>query len=547
MDERMELLVIDYRAGRYTRRQFVRKALSFGLAATAIPVLLEMGGDQPNVEALPKAEAAGPQKTVVMALAQPTTIADPANAQTYGDIQVINNNIYEPIVRNKTGTVTLEPCLARSWDISDDGLTYTFHLRPAFFHDGTPVTADAVKLNFERQIDSKNPYNLPSFPLAEVLFDSVSKVEAVNPTTLRVTQKRPDASLLANLAAEAAGIASRAVIEKYGKDFGANASAASGSGPFKLEHWDKGVQFVQVANERYWGGRPRLDRVVWKSVEDSTVRLQQLRAGEIDVMTDVAAKDIPALKADKRFKVITGDILNVQFIVLNQTKPPLDKIEVRQAIQFAINKANISKVAFNDNYTVGGGPLMPGILGYDKSLQSVYAYDPKRAKDLLQKTGLGENVELALTHRLHAFWPEVAQLIQADLQAVGIKLTLQPVDDAAFYPRLRTSQHQLALSDWTNDTGDPSEGLAYQFASNATVARMGYKNPDVVKLISDAQLERNPSKRQDMYVRLQRMILADAYYVTLGYRKEAWAARANVQALTTSPLRDVVMRGVSLG
>src|SRR5579864_2857940 len=143
MDERLQLLVTDFKAGRYTRRQFVRKVLGLGMTAAALPAVFEMAGEtfkQPS--ALPAAEAAAGRGTVVVGIPENITNPDPVILASagYGDIKAVNNNINEPIIRFKTGSVDLEPCLASSWDISDDGLVYTFHLRPALFQDGTPVT-----------------------------------------------------------------------------------------------------------------------------------------------------------------------------------------------------------------------------------------------------------------------------------------------------------------------------------------------------------------------------------------------------------------------
>jgi peptide/nickel transport system substrate-binding protein len=208
-------------------------------------------------------------------------------------LKVTSNNINEGIVRFKNGTVNLEPCLAKSWDISTDGLSYTFHLRPAVFHDGTPVTASAVKLNYDRQIDEKNPYHFPGITYTEIVFSDVNTIEAVDASMLRITQKRPTVVLLPNLALFAEGIVSPAALEKYGKDY---ASHPTGSGPFQFDHWTKGVEFAETAFDRCWGGRPWLDRVIWKSVADNTVRLEQLRTGELDVTAQLDFKDIRAVR-----------------------------------------------------------------------------------------------------------------------------------------------------------------------------------------------------------------------------------------------------------
>jgi peptide/nickel transport system substrate-binding protein len=544
MDERLELLVMDYAAGRYTRRQFLAKALGLGAAASALPALLEMAGDRPRPGAVPAAEAATP-RTLVVGIPENITNPDPVTlgAAGYGDIKAVNNNLNEGIVHFKTGTVDLEPCLAKSWDISPDGLTYTFHLRPAVFHDGSPVTAEAIKLNYDRQIDEKSPYHFQGITYTEIVFTTVDKIEAVDAGTLRITQKRPAVNLLPNLALFAEGIVSAEALKKYGQDYSLH---PTGSGPYRFERWTKGVEFVETAFDRYWGGRPWVDTVIWKTVPDNTVRLEQLRTGELDVTSQLDFKDVGQIRNDKRFRVVTGTFLATQYLLLNQRKPPLEKKEVRQAIQFAVNKANIGKVSFYGNYTVGAGPVPPGLMGYDKTLEKVYPHDPARAKALLKKAGLAEGTPIVLTHKTEGFWPEQAQLIQSDLQAVGFKVALEGLEEAAFYSKINASEHQIALNDWVMDTGDPDNIMFSVFSTKRARQRMGYENPAVDKLNGDAQVERNSAKRREMYLKAQRLILEDAPFVTLGYAGRAMGTRASVEGLKIGPLGDLVIRGVTI-
>ena len=545
MDERVRLLVTDFQAGRYSRRQFVRKALGFGIAASALPALFEMAGTAPGPSTPQAAEAASSQRTLVVGIPENITNPDPVilGSAGYGDIKVVNNNINEPILRFKTGTVDLEPCLATTWDISPDGLTYTFHLRSASFHDGTPVNASAIKLNYDRQIDEKHPYHFPGITYTEIVFSNVSKIDAVNDRTLRITQSRPAVTLLSDLALFAEGIVSPAALKKYGKDY---ALHPTGSGPYKFERWTKGVEFVQSAYDQYWGGRPWVDRVIWKTVADNTVRLEQLRTGELDVTTELDFKDVAALRKDSRFKVVAGNFLDTQYLILNEHKPPFDKPEARQAVQFAVNKANIAKVVFYGNYTVGAGPVPPGLLGYDKSLEQIYPHNPAKAKSLLEKAG-ANNMAVTLTHKTEGFWPEMAQLLQADLQAAGLQVSLQGLEEAAFYSKINASEHQMGLNDWVMDTSDPDDIMWSVFSTKRARQRMGYENPQVDKLNKDAQVERDSQKRREMYVKAQQMILADSPFVTLGYAQRAMGAKANVQGLLVGPLGDVVIRGVRIG
>ena len=546
MDERLELLVMDYQAGRYTRRQFLTKALGLGVVAAGVPALLEMAGDRPVAPMAPAAEAGAPPRTVVIGMAEPIVNPDPAieGSVGLGDIRATWDNINEGVVRFKNGTVNLEPCLAKSWDISPDGLTYTFHLRPAVFHDGTAVTASGVKLSYDRQIDQKNFYHFPGITYTEIVFSDVTAIDAVDPMTLRITQKRPTVILLPNLALFVEGIASPAALAKYGMDYGMH---PTGSGPFQFDHWTKGVEFVETAFPQYWGGRPWLDRVIWKVVPDNTVRLEQLRTGELDVDAQLDFKDTPSLANDKRFALVTGTYLDVQYLITNMHKPPFEKQEVRQAFQYAVNKENIRKAVYYGNYTVGAGPVPKGVLGYDQTLEKVYPNDPKKAKDLLSKAGFPDGFAFTIMHRNEGFWPEIAQLVQSDLKDVGLKVSLQGLDQGAFGAKLNAGGHEVALNDWTMDNSDPDNIMFSLFSAPRARVRMGYQNPQVDKLNTDAQVQRDPAKRRQMYVQAQRLILDDAPFLTLGYPNLAMGTRAGISGLHLSPLSQVVMRDVKIG
>jgi len=219
---------------------------------------------------------------------------------------------------------------------------------------------------------------------------------------------------------------------------------------------------------------------------------------------------------------------------------------VRQAVQYAVNKANIAKVVYYGNYTLGAGPIPPGLLGYDAGLASTYQHNTAKAKALLEKAG-ANNMAITLLHKTEGFWPEEAQLIQADLQAAGLNVTLQGVEESTFYSTINASKHQIALNDWVMDTGDPDDIMWSVFSTPRARNRMGYNNPEVDRLNKAAQVERDPQKRRDLYVQAQKLILSDGPFVTLGYPHRAFGAKANIHGLLVGPLGDVVIRGVTVG
>jgi peptide/nickel transport system substrate-binding protein len=543
-DERtLSGLVEDLRGGRLNRRSFVSRAAQLGLAIPVAGALASAATREGA--AAPRIAVQDGGKTLVVAIPQATVQLDPAVAGSngYGDILPLVDNITEGLTRFKPGTVEIEPALAESWEVSEDGLQYVFTIRPdVTFHDGTPLDAAAVETNFLRQFDEDNPLHQDSMVYAGIVFADVESVEATGEMELTVTMSRPSVLLPGNLAIFAAGIVSPTALEAEGADFG---QSPVGTGPFKFDSWTKDVELVLVANDDYWGGRPALDRVVWRTIADDTVRLSELQTGSIDVANQIDFKDAPDIEGDANLQLITGPFLNVQFLAFNQALPPFDNPSLRMAVQHAVNKESIAEVVASGHYTLGAGPIAPTLIGYDPSLAERYPYDPAQAEALVAESGLTD-ITFELLNRANSFWPLLGQLIQADLAAVGITVNLQSLEDAEFFDRVGSGEVQAFINDWTWDNGDPDNVMYSLFTHERAVTRMGYKNETVNELNLEAQVTADPDARAALYAEAQKLILDDAIMVILGYPEKAIGARAAVQNLKVSPVGSVVLREVDL-
>src|SRR5919112_1631853 len=538
-------LVEDLHAARLSRRSFVTRAAQIGLT---IPVASALA------RATTREGLAAPQvavhlqdggKTLVVAIPQSTVQLDPAIAGSngYGDILPLVDNITEGLTRFKPGTVEIEPALAESWEVSEDGLQYVFAIRPGVtFHDGTPLDAAAVETNFLRQFDENNPLHQENMVYAGIVFADVESIKATGDMELTVTMSRPSVLLPGNLAIFAAGIVSPAALEAEGAEFG---QSPVGTGPFTFDSWTKDVELVLVANEDYWGGRPALDRVVWRTIAEDTVRLSELQTAAIDVANQVDFKDAATVENDPNLQLITGPFLNMQFLAFNQALAPFDNLQVRQAVQHAVNKQNVAEVVASGNYTLGAGPIAPTLIGYDESLAEKYPYDPEAAKALIAESGLTD-ISFDLYNRTNSFWPVLGQLIQADLAAVGITANLQSLEDAEFFDLLGAGKAQAFINDWTWDNGDPDNVMYSLFTHERAVTRLGYKNESVNKDNLEAQVTADPDARAALYVEAQKLIMDDAIMVILGYPERAIGAQATVQNLVVSPVGSVVLREVDI-
>lgn len=513
--------------------------------ATALGVSLPLIASGLDARLVRSATAQADTRTLIVAIPQATVQLDPAVAGSngYGDIIPLTDNITEGLTRFRPGSVEVEPALAEAWEVAEDGLSYVFTIRSGVtFHDGTPLDAKAVETNYLRQFDPENPLHTDGMVYAPIVFADVESIEATGDLELTVRLSRPSILVPGNLAIFAAGIVSPTALEAEGADFG---QQPVGTGPFKFESWTKDVELVLTANPDYWGGPPAVDRVVFRTIAEDTVRLSDLRTGGVDIANQIDFKDVDEVEADSSLALVTGDFLNVQYLAFNQAAAPFDNQSVRQAVEYAINKQAIAEVIFYDRYTLGAGPIAPGLLGYDQSLATTYAYDPEKARTLLAEAGVGD-IAFDLLNRPNSFWPLLGQLVQADLQAVGISVTLKTLEDAEFFDVIGRGETQAYVNDWTWDNGDPDNVMFSVFAAPSTKQRIGYENPRVNELVLAAQLEPDPAVRETTYQEAQALILEDAAVVILGYPERAIGTRATIAGLTVSPVGSLPLAGVSV-
>jgi peptide/nickel transport system substrate-binding protein len=377
---------------------------------------------------------------------------DPQNTQSNPGEQV-NRMMHENLVRFST-SMQLEPALAESWSSSKDGLTWTFKLRKGVkFHDGTPFDAKAVKYFFDRVLGDEKPFK------ASLYAPVVQSAEVVDPSTVRVTLKQPFGAFLFIMAHSAGAIVSPAAHQKWGKDL---ALHPVGTGPFKFVEWVKGDHVTMERNDAYWGGAPNLDRVVVKTVREDQARVLMLESGGADLIVNIPTEEIPRLKKDPRFVVESSATARALFIVMNVKKKPFDDVRVRQALNHAVNRDAIVKELFQNNAQVIPGPVSPLQNGYANL--TGYAYDPKKAKDLLAKAGKSSlKVKLWSPKGRFVKDYELAQAVQQDLAAVGVEATLSTMEWGAYLAATKApadnTDRELFLLGWSPSTGEARWGM----------------------------------------------------------------------------------------
>jgi ABC-type transport system substrate-binding protein len=336
------------------------------------------------------------------------------------------------------GTTDLVPDLAESYEISADGLTYTFKLREGVkFHNGRELTADDVKWSIERTVRPETQSPGQGFFGMIAGFDEVaageaqelSGIEALDPYTVRFTLSRPDATFLHVLAINFAFAVPKEEVERYGEDFGKN---PVGTGAYRMTDWTLGQQVVFERNPDYYhDGLPKLDQITFEVGQEPLVALLRLERGEVDILGDgippakfLEVKDNP----DNAGNLIEGGQLHTGYVTMNVRIPPFDSQQVRQAVNHAINKDRIIRI-INGRAVPANQPLPPAMPGYDPDYAG-YAYDPDKAKALLAEAGFADGFETELYAMNTDPNPRIAQAIQQDLAAVGITAELKTLAQA---------------------------------------------------------------------------------------------------------------------
>jgi peptide/nickel transport system substrate-binding protein len=433
--------------------------------------------------------------------------------------------IFENLVVFGRDSVNVEPQLAESWSVSDDGLTWTFKLRKEVrFHDGTPFNAQAVYESFARIIDKNHPfYGYGKWKYPSLSLDQVREIKIIDDYTLALVTKKPYAPLINNLALWLCPIVSPAAMAKYKDQIGLN---PVGTGPFKFVRWIKGDQLVVERNESYWGEKAKVDKIVLKIIPDSSARLMALKTGAIDMVDDLDPDSINLVKRDPNLALIERPGVNVGYLALNTEKPALKNVRVRRAINHAIDKERLIKTVFQGLAVPAKSPLSPSIWGYNGAIQP-YEYDPTKAKELLEEAHYDRNRRLELWSMpvSRAYMPKprkAAELIQAFLDAVGIKTKIVEHDWGTYLSKTANGEHDMCVLGWRGGNADPDNFL-YGLLSADTAKTPGaanvalWKNKAFTELCLKAQETFDKAERVRLYLRAQEIFHKEAPWVPLAH------------------------------
>ncbi len=499
--------------------------------------------------------AARADTTLVVGIAADPTGFDP-EAVLNNTSGFVMSTIFDSLVRYKPGTTEVEPGVAKSWDVSADGLTYTFHLQQGLkFTDGTPLDAKAVIWNVDRQLNKANPqyiYNTgPVEGYTDFTYGQLASYRQVDGDTVEFKFKEPSAPFLASLAMVWNGLVSPAAAAKYGKDL---RNHPIGSGPYVLRDWRQRDEIVLDANPNYWGGKPKIDHLIFKEIPDPQAAVLALKRGEIQILGDVSTQTIPALKSDPNITVLTQPGLAVSGVALPTRIAPFTDKRVRQAMNYAVDKNAIDRALFAGLAVPMTSPLPQAQWGFDASLKG-YPYDPAKARELLREAGIkpGLKVELLTYNSPRGYNPaggNLAVAIQGYLKKVGIDASVRQEEIGAYLANVRSGKYTgLSMEGWSGDNGDPDNFLGILWGSkNIPINNWAhYSNPAVDKLLAQALVVADQGKRTDLYKQVQRMVLDDAPWIFINSTLQIRAMRQNVEGFRLNPTQMFFdMQNVSL-
>ena len=468
-----------------------------------------------------------------------------------------SRTVYNRLVEFKHGSTEIEPGLAESWTVSDDGTQYTFKLRPGvkfqttdFFTPTRDMNADDVIFSFERQLKADSPWatyvNGGSYEYAAGMGfpDLIKSIEKVDDLTVKFTLGHPEAPFLADLAMDFASIMSKEYTDKLQAD---NKMAQLnqmplGTGPYTFVAYQQDAVIRYKANETYWKGRQKIDDLVFAITPDASVRMQKLQAGECHIFPYPNAADVDALKNDANLNVEQQEGLNVAYLAYNTLVAPFDNPKVRKALNMAVNKQAIVDSVFQGAASVAKNPIPPTMWSYNDDIQDD-PYDPDAARKALEEAGVKDlsmkvwAMPVSRPYMLNA--KRAAELIQADLVKVGVNAEIVTYEWGEYLKRSSAKDRDGAvILGWTGDNGDPDNFLDTLLGCDAVGGnnRAQWCNEEFDDLVTKAKQTADQEERTKLYKQAQEIFKREAPWNTIDHSLVFMPVSKKVSGYVQDPL-----------
>ncbi|OLL33409.1 ABC transporter substrate-binding protein [Burkholderia sp. SRS-W-2-2016] len=500
-----------------------------------------------------------------LVLAKPLTVCTESSPDGFDVVQfnsLVTTNasadvIFNSLVSFDEAQKKVVPALADKWEVSADGLTYTFHLRPNvqfqttdYFKPTRALNADDVIFTFDRMLNDSNPWHkvtgASGFPHAQSmgLPKLIKAITKVDENTVKFELNEPNATFVSILTMGFASIYSAEYADqllKAGKQVDLNAKPI-GTGPFVLKSYTKDAVIRYDANPGYWGAKPKIERLIYAITPDATVRAQKVKAGECQIALSPKPQDLADAKKDKSLAIVQTPAFMTAFVALNTQQKPLDNQKVRAALNMAFDRTAYLKAVFDNTATPAVNPFPPNTWSYNHSIKG-WPYDPAKAKALLAQAGFPNGFSTTIWVRpngsvLNPSPKAGAEMLQADFAKIGVKAEVKVIEWGELIKQAKQGQHDTLFMGWAGDNGDPDNYLSPLFSCNAVKSGINFArfcDQDLDKLIADGKATSDIAKRTKAYEAAQQIIHDEALWIPLGYPTAAAITRTNVSGYHVSP------------
>ena len=498
----------------------------------------------------------GPQQTVIVARADigdiltldPNLVYEVAGAE-------VDHHMYSTLVTFVRGNLTQpQGQVARSWEVSQDARTYTFHLnRGIVFTSGNPLTADDVVYTFQRVV------NLPKDPAAWLVTQMgiddknvLSAVKAPDPYTVVIALPKPfsPGAFLSIMANAVTGIVDSKTVKAHvqNNDWGSAwlNDHSAGSGPYEFVNWERQVALELAANPRYTlGAAPSIKRIVLSNIIENTVQREMLGRGDVDIAVDLSAAQLTALKREPKFYVYQIPDLAMRYIAMDvKNVPAFGKAGVRQAVKYAIDYDGIINGLLNGNGLPLQGVIPKGLFGYDPSLP--FKHDPAKAKSLLAEAGFGNGFTAELLTATGSAAGgisagDLAAKIKNDLGAVGVNINVRQIVGSEVFKTYRAQQAQMVCLTWSADYPDPDDFAKPfgDYTQKSLAWRVQYYNEPLAKVVDQAAGLQNTPERASLYKKVNQMMTDDGPFVILYQPMISYAVSKRILSLVADPVNGI--------
>ena len=473
-------------------------------------------------------------------------------------------NIFDRLVDVEVGTDSnskIVPSLAESWDISDDGLEYTFHLRQGVkFHNGNDFTAEDVAYTFHRMLTVEGGVNtefIDQIKGADELLagetDTLEGVEVVDDYTIKVTLKEPFAGFLASISSPGVSIYDSEATEAAGDQFGMDPAVTVGTGPFEFSSWSFNNQLVLTRNEDYWKGASGLPGVVIKIIPDTETQSMMFESGELDILDlDYAADSVDRFTETYPDQIVQGPRVGIVYFTMNFNKEPFQDVRVRKAVQMSIDRQAILDALYGGRGQVEQGIFPHGLIGFNPDQEEI-KYDPEAAKALLAEAGYadGFDMEIAADSSASDTMTMALEIVSDQLAEVGIRAEIKNYDESTWLETRKSGELGSFMSTWSADYNDP-DNFIYTFFGNEEKTRIrsiNYPDTEVMERVAKARTIVNEDERLAEYKALEeKLIHEDAAWVPMFSRLHLFAVSKRVHGFAPlwSGLSDQLFYNISL-